>query len=182
MKTHCKLLVACVLAFVSASCAFSQVIQASGCSVDLELPLLPKCALVTNGDQIYIAPPFVRPLFIGVTSRLSSALLPDIGWSYFDRSGLVRVKGVAPFDNGASYFHFGLVRVERAGKYGLSTDRGTLVTPLYDGMSEFEPDHHVWKACRSCRLVKHGEYSMFEGGSWFWLDRRGHAVDQAEAH
>jgi hypothetical protein len=92
----------------------------------------------------------------------------------------VRVKDVAPFDNGASYFHSGLVRVVRDGKYGLASDRGVLATSLYDGMNEFDRDHPGWRACNSCRLVTHGEYSWLEGGHWFWLDRRGRVAGRAE--
>jgi hypothetical protein len=78
------------------------------------------------GDRLYITLVFVRPIFKGIASHLASRLLPDGGWAYFDRTGLVRVKDVAPFDNGASYFHSGLVRVVRDGKYGLASDRGGL--------------------------------------------------------
>ena len=63
----------------------------------------------------------------------------------------MRVKDVAPFDNGASYFHSGLVRVMRDGKYGLASDLGILTTPLYDGMNEFDKDYQGWKA--SIRVV-----------------------------
>src|ERR1700756_1335396 len=93
--------------------AFGQVLQSAGCSVDVEMLRLPSCAVVTKGDHLYVAPEFVRLLFEGSASQLASRLLPNGGWAYFDRTGLVRVKDVAPFDNGASYFHSGLVRVLR---------------------------------------------------------------------
>jgi hypothetical protein len=160
---------------------FSQVIHTPSCSVDLEILALPRCAIVTRGDRIYISAAFVKPLFKGIASRLTSRILPDSGWAYFDRAGLVRVKGVAPFDNGASYFHFGLVRAERDGKFALANERGILITSLYDGMNEFDHERPGWRACSSCRLVKHGEYSMFEGGNWFWLNRKGQVVGRAEA-
>jgi hypothetical protein len=159
---------------------FGQVLQSAGCSVDLEILSLPSCAVVTKGDRLYVTPVFVRPLFKGIAFHLASRVLPDGGWAYFDRTGLVRVKDVAPFDNGASYFHSGLVRVLRDGKYGLASDRGILATPLYDGMNEFDKDHQGWKACNSCRLTEHGEYTWFEEGHWFWLDRRGRVAGPAK--
>jgi hypothetical protein len=73
------------------------------------------------------------------------------------------------YDNGASYFHSGVVRVVRNRKYALATDKGSLATALYDGMNEFDEDVGGWKACNGCRLMKDREYSFFEGGKWFWL-------------
>jgi hypothetical protein len=169
-----------MLAFISLHPTAGQVIKSAGCAVDLEILALPRCAVVTKGDRLYISAGFVRPLFNGIASRLTSRPLPDVGLAYFDRTGLVRVKDVAPFDNGASYFHSGLVRVIRDAKYALANDQGVLVTPSYDGMNEFDKDHHGWKACNSCRLVKHGEYSLFEGGTWLWLDRKGRVAGSAE--
>jgi hypothetical protein len=182
MRSRFSLILALLLALMSMRPILSQVINTPGCSVDLEILALPRCAIVTKGDRIYISAAFVRPLFKGITSPLTSRPLPDVGWAYFDRTGLVRVKDVAPFDNGASNFHFGLVRVARDGKYGLATERGILVSRLYDGMNELDQDHCGWRACNSCRLIKHGEYSMFEGGDWFWLDRKGQVVHHADAH
>ena len=138
---------------------FGQVLQSAGCSVDVEILRLPSCAVVTKGDHLYVTSVFVRPLLKELRPTLASRALPDWGWAYFDRTGLVRVTDVAPFDNGASYFHSGLVRVLRDGKYGLASDRGVLATSLYDGMNEFDRDHQGWRACNSCRLVTHGEYS-----------------------
>jgi hypothetical protein len=180
MRPRYGLVFGLMLAFVPLHPMAGQVIKSAGCAVDLEILALPRCAVVTKGDRLYISAVFVRPLFNGITSRLASRSLPDGGWAYFDRTGLVRVKDVAPFDNGASYFHFGLVRVVRDGKYGLATDQGVLVTPLYDGMNEFDKDHQGWKACNSCRTVTQGEYSWFEGGNWSWLDRRGRVAGSAE--
>jgi len=177
MKANCSLLFGLlILAFIFLQPAGCQVIKSQGCTVDLEIVALPSCAVAIKGDRLYVAKAFVGPLFSGSTSRLSSRVLPDVGWAYFDRTGLVRVKGVAPFDNGASYFHFGLVRVIANGKYGLANDQGAMVTSLYDGMEEFDKDHHGWRTCNSCHVVKHGEYSFFEGGAWVWLDRKGRVV------
>lgn len=180
MRIRCGLILASALALMYVRPMFSQVIHTPDCSVDLENPALPRCAVLTKGDRTYISAVFVRPLFRGNNSRLTTRLLPDNGWAYFDRTGLVRVTGVAPFENGASYFHFGLVRVARGGKFGLATSRGNLLSPLYDGMNEFDQDHNGWNACNSCRIVKQGEYSAFEGGRWFWLNRQGRVAAQAE--
>lgn len=180
MRQRYGLVLGSVLALMFLRPMVGQVIKSMDCSVDLEILRLPSCAVVTRSNHLYISQVFVGPLFKGVSSHLASVLLPSDGWAYFDRTGLVRVKDVAPFDNGASDFHSGLVRVLRGGKYGLASDRGVLKTPLYDGMNEFDKDHQGWKACNLCRLVMHGEYSMFEGGNWFWLDRQGRVVGRAE--
>ena len=112
-------------------------------SIDLEILSLPSCAEVTKGDRLYVTPVFVRPLLKELRPTLASRALPDWGWAYFDRTGLVRVTDVAPFDNGASYFHSGLVWVFCDRKYGLTRDRGILATPLYDGINEFDKDQSI---------------------------------------
>lgn len=180
MRTRYCLMIGLALALVFSHFAWGQIIKTPGCSVDLELVKLPSCAIVTKNDHTYISAPFVQPLFQGVNSRLASTLLPDGAWAYLDRSGLVRVTGVAFFDNGASSFHYGLVRIVRNGKYGLANEQGILVSRLYDGMLEFAPDHCGWKACDSCHLKKFGEYSSFEGGNWFLLNRHARARSVTE--
>jgi hypothetical protein len=117
---------------------FGQVLQSAGCSIDLEILSLPSCATAFTS----------LPCSSGHCSKelrptLASRALPDWGWAYFDRTGLVRVTDVAPFDNGASYFHSGLVWVFCDRKYGLTRDRGILATPLYDGINEFDKDQSI---------------------------------------
>jgi hypothetical protein len=113
-------------------------------------------------------------------ARLASVVLPGGGWAYFNRRGLIVVQDVATFDNGASSFHNGLVRVVRNKKWGLANAQGLFVVPLkYDGMLEYEESNKGWKVCMDCREVSDGEHSWFEGGEWYWLDRRGKVAGKA---
>ena len=158
----------------------SQILRYRDCTVDAEIWMLPQCALVTIGGHLYVSHRYLKLLFANSNEDLAARRLPEHGWAYFDRSGLVRVQNVAPMDNWASEFHAGLVRVVRNGKWGLADKRGRLITPLdYDGMYEFDVAHKGWKVCRSCCVVTGGEHSWFEGGEWFWLDRHGRLAGRA---
>jgi hypothetical protein len=162
-----------------------------GCQVDFELIQLPPCAVETENGQMRILKEFAEFVLthrqVGVAAcpvtvnghRLAWANLPDGGWAYFDRAGLVVVPNVAMMDNGASPFHFGLVRVTTKGKWGLSNSEGKLVVPLtYDGILEFEPGHG-WRACAGCAIKADGEYSFLTGGRWFWLNKIGQVSGDA---
>ncbi len=142
--------------------------------------MLPKCAMITKVGHLYVSPRYLKLFFTKSSEHLAARRLPEHGWAYFDRSGLVRVQDVAPMDNWASEFHAGLVRVVRNGKWGLADKCGKLITSLdYDGMYEFDVAHKGWKVCRSCHAVTRGEHSWFEGGEWFWLDQKGRLAGHA---
>jgi len=153
---HCLRRLLLSITFVSLSSGFaqSQVAHRGDCVVDPEVFLLPKCALETRDGHLYIFQEFLPLLF---SSRKGN------------------------FDNGPSPFHHGLVRVNRAGKWGLADSKGLLVVPLiYDGMLEYDEPNRGWTACRGCRSVSDGEHSWFEGGDWYRLDRRGTVAGKAE--
>lgn len=104
---------------------------------------------------------------------LAAVYLTGTGWAYIDRRGQVIVRDVAIMDNLANEFHHGLVRVTRGGKWGLANARGKLVVPLqYDGMLDYQPQTG-WLACEGCRVVRDGEYHLFEGGKWLLLNAQG---------
>jgi hypothetical protein len=176
-----KLLLPILFGVVFAGFAQSQVVRRGDCVVDAEVLLLPKCALETRDGHLYIFKEFLPLLFSTGKGRLASAALPEDGWAYFDRRGLIVVRNVANFDNGPSPFHHGLVRVNREGKWGLADSNGPFVVPLmYDGMLEYEEPNRGWKVCTGCRSVSAGEYGWFEGGDWYWLDRHGKVAGKAE--
>jgi hypothetical protein len=180
---HCLRRLLLSITFVSLSSGFaqSQVAHRGDCVVDPEVFLLPKCALETRDGHLYIFQEFLPLLFSSRKGRFASVALPEDGWAYVDRRGLIVVRDVANFDNGPSPFHHGLVRVNRAGKWGLADSKGLLVVPLiYDGMLEYDEPNRGWTACRGCRSVSDGEHSWFEGGDWYRLDRRGTVAGKAE--
>jgi hypothetical protein len=159
-----------------------QVLRNGSCKVDAEVFLLPQCALETRDGHVFVAKEYLPLYFSSGSARLASAVLPEDGWAYFDRHGLIVVRNVANFDNGPSPFHYGLVRVNRKSKWGLADSRGTLVVPLtYDGMLEYEESNRGWRVCTGCRWVSAGEYGWFEGGNWYWLDRNGKVAGKAES-
>ncbi len=57
-----------------------------------DLPTLPRCALITRGDRTYVSSKFVGLSFQEVSARFTYKILPDGGWAYIDRTGLVRVQ------------------------------------------------------------------------------------------
>jgi hypothetical protein len=174
MKSLTWLICGTALVLLFARPMQSQVVKYQDCTVDAEIWLLPKCALVTKDGHLYVSPRYLKLFFAKSDKHLAARQLPEHGWSYFDRSGLVRVQDVAPMDNWASEFHAGLVRVVQNDKWGLADERGRMVTSLdYDGMYEFDAAHKGWEVCRSCRVVTRDEHSWFEGGEWFWLNQQG---------
>jgi WG containing repeat len=169
-----------------------QVITYGTCSIDLEVPVLPKCALETRHGQLFVLQKFVDDVFAGrihgipanpVTvgrNRLASIYLDEGNWSYFNPDGLVVVQNVAPFDNGASEFQSGLVLVTKDGKWGLADTKGKFVVPMrYDGMLN-NWERPGWLACSGCRLVHQGEHSWFSGGKWLRLDTQGRVAGRAK--
>jgi hypothetical protein len=159
------------------------------CKIDLELMNLPPCAVETRNGRVFIKKKLVEILFTrpSITAKsvkiggrsLDCVFVPGTGWSYIDRSGQVIVKDVALFDNGGSPFHHGLVRINRDEKWGLANSKGKLVVPLeFDGLLEFSSGR--WLACKGCKTQRSGEYSFFDGGSWFAIDQRGRIMGKAQ--
>jgi len=145
------------------------------CAVDRELIALPSCAVRSERGRLRVIPKHVAALSFN-KHGLAPALLTGTGWTYINRRGWVIVRDVAVFDNGASEFHRGLVRVTRDGKWGLADARGRLVVPLrYDGMLEYRPADG-WGACEGCRTVQGDEHSWFEGGNWLRLNAQGKVI------
>jgi len=170
-----------LLNFVFTACAIGQVVHRGDCAVDAEIPVLPQCAVETRGGHLYVFKEFLPLFFSPGKDSLSSAFLPESGWAYFDRHGMIVVQNVANFDNGPSAFHHGLVRVNRKGKWGLVDSKGQFIVPLtYDGMLEYEENRKGWRVCMGCRKASDGEHGWFERGNWYWLDRQGRVAGKAD--
>jgi hypothetical protein len=176
-----KLILPILLGLSFAGPAESQVVHRGNCVVDAEILLLPECALEARDGHLYVLKEYLPLFFSSGTDRLASAGLPEGGWAYFNRHGMIVIQHVASFDNGPSPFHHGLVRVNSKGKWGLADSNGEFVVPLtYDGMFEYEESNKGWRVCTGCRTVSDGEHSWFEGGDWCWLDRKGKVAGKAE--
>ncbi len=154
----------------------AQVIRVGHCKVDLDVWPLPACAIETKDNELFIVKDLIAPLGEGRWTQAGDGevawtALPS-GFAYFDQSGKIVVAHVAPFDNGPSPFHEGLVRVEQNKKWGLADANGNFALPLeYDGILEFEDGQ--WLACKGCTTKTTGEYHFFSGGSWVVIDKFG---------
>jgi hypothetical protein len=181
------------LAVGTASFGLDQTVTYGKCSIDLGVPMLPKCALDERNGQLFVLRSFVDDVFAGRVHGLAaqpvrvgrewlaSIYLDEGKWSYFNESGLVVVQNVADADNAAGEFYDGLVLVTKDGKWGLADPRGRLVVPMqYDGMLG-NWKRPGWLACSGCRVVHHGEHSWFSGGKWVRLDTRGRVAGDASA-
>jgi len=173
------------LVLVLSALADAQVIKNGDCVVDTEILGLPKCAIESRDNKLYVSKQFL-PMFFSNDAMAPGAVtpksehlawthLPDGGWAYFNRNGLVVVQNVATNDNGPSEFHLGLVRITNGKKWGLSNAKGRLILPLkYDGILEYQ-EGKGWLVCSGCHIENEigGEYQFFKGGEWSWLDRHG---------
>ena len=150
-----------------------QVFRDSNCVVDAEIWSLPACALETRDGRLYLKGQFLPLYHFEKPYGLAWSHLPQDGWAYFNRQGLVVVKNVATMDNGPDEFHSGLVRVTQGGKWGLANSKGTFIVPLaYDGILGYKPGFG-WKACIGCRTISDGEYHRFDGGKWIQISPLG---------
>jgi hypothetical protein len=121
----------------------AQVIRNGDCTVDLEIMQLPACAIETHNGKLFVSKAYL-PLFFsstgtgmqtGTSRNFAWTHIPEEGWAYFNRTGLVVVQNVATMDNGPSEFHHGLVRITKRDKWGLADWQGKLIVPLeYDGI------------------------------------------------
>jgi hypothetical protein len=183
-----------LVAFLFSRLACTQVIQDGNCTVDSEFWSLPQCALEIHSGELYVARAYL-PLFFssagkalqyGSSENLAWTHLPQDGWAYFDRTGLVVVRNVATMDNAPNAFHYGLVRVTKDKKWGLADMHGRVIVPFaYDGMLDYR-EGTGWPACTGCKYVQQGEYGSFHSGKWISLDRHGKALsmtsDLSRAH
>src|SRR5215469_13155453 len=101
MKTLIKAACFVQLAVGPALFGLDQTVTYGKCSIELDVPMLPKCALETRNGQLFVLQKFVDDVFAGRvhglaaqpvtvgTERLASIYLDAGKWSYFNQSGLV---------------------------------------------------------------------------------------------
>lgn len=190
MGTLFKLICLIVLTMACAPESNAQVKKFGGCSIDFEIMRLPDCVIEVKDGRSYVLKEFAEYVLsrrqVGVAAwpvtvegrHLAWTNLPDVGWAYFDRTGLVLVQNVATMDNGADTFYHGLVRVTKNDKWGLANIEGRLVVPMqYDGILDYTP-HIGWLACAGCRTQTDAnrEHFWFLGGAWYRLSGLGRVI------
>lgn len=145
------------------------------CLFDPERGEVPDCVREGAKGELFIAPQYLKELSFDAHS-LAAVDSPKVGWMYVNRTGKVIISGVPVMDNGADWFHEGLVRIVRNGKYGFANRRGQIVIPpIYDGALNF--DQGRAEVCQGCKSKTGGEYH-FAGGEWFQIDIKGTVLTQ----
>jgi hypothetical protein len=131
----------------------------------------PACALTEAHGEQYVSPKYLKDLEFNGYGLTWIHLVPG-GYVYVDRKGRVVIRDVSMMDNGADWFHRGLVRLERGGKYGFADSEGRVIVPIrYDGASNTDEDGP--RVCVGCRVERQGEHGVFKGGQWFNVDPHG---------
>jgi len=173
------------LVSISASKGIGQVVHYGNCPIDLERAELPECAISTVNGHLYVKKRFAGDVFSGRVSgiaanpisvsgkRLASTMIPNDGWAYFDRTGLVVVQHISTFDSGADVFHYGLVSVNKGSKWGLADSTGRFIVPMRYDRLRYDDANSTWLACTGCQIEVAGEHSWFTGGSWVRINVRG---------
>lgn len=137
-----------------------------------DIPLsFPACALTKAHGEQYISPKYLKDCEFN-TYGLTWVHLRPGGYVYVNRKGRIVVRDVSMMDDGADWFHRGVVRLERGGKYRFADFHGRVIVPIrYDGASNTDQDGP--RVCIGCRVERVGEYGVFKGGQWFNVDARG---------
>jgi hypothetical protein len=131
----------------------------------------PACALTTQHGEQYVSPKYLKGSEFNAYGLTWVHLVPG-GNVYVNRKGRIVVHDVSTMDNGADFFHRGLVRLERGGKYGFADSKGRIIVPIrYEGASNSEEDGP--QVCVGCRTELIGEHGEFKRGQWFNVDARG---------
>jgi WG containing repeat len=153
------------------------------CLFDPERGEVPNCMREDKTGELFVAPQYLKELNFDAHG-LASVNSPKVGWMYVNRKGKVVISGVAAMDNGADWFHDGLVRIVRNGKYGFANRRGQVVVSLiYDGAMNFENGRAmVCKRCESKCVDSGCEYRSFAGGEWFRIDVKGTILNRLHPH
>jgi len=154
--------------------------KADACPVAVEYAEIPECAVYEYKGKDYVRGDWAKDAARGHEVQVGLHMLTPtrvkgMGWVYLDRMGKVTVTDVAPLDNGASPFHYGLVRVARGGRWTLVNGKGKTVTrAAYDGILDYNRDR--WLACTGCTAKRVGEVQVFDGGRWVALNKSGRVI------
>ena len=131
----------------------------------------PACAMQQQHETQFVPLKFLRGADFNRYGLTWVRVVPG-GYMYVNRKGRVIVRDISSMDNGADYFNHGMVRLERAGKYGYADFKGRIIVPIrYDGALNAANGRPL--VCVGCKAKTTGEYSWFEGGHWFVVDPEG---------
>lgn len=106
-----------------------------------------------------------------------AVVLTDEAYFYVNRK--LKVRSTITFDNGADYFEQGLARTRQNNKIGFFDKSLKIVIPAaHTFVFPFENDRA--DACDGCitEMIDGGEHSIMTGGTWGWIDRKGHYTPQ----
>jgi hypothetical protein len=153
------------------------------CIFDPERGEVPNCIRQGKTGELFVAPQHLKELSFDAHG-LASVNSRKAGWMYVNRTGKIVISGVPVMDNGADWFHDGLVRIVRNGKYGFANRRGQVVIPaIYDGAMNFEKGRAtVCKGCESKCVDSGCEYHSFTGGEWLQIDAKGAVLARLHPH
>ena len=143
------------------------------CLFDREHGEVPDCIHKRRNGQTSISPKYLRELDFD-SHGVAAVWSQEENWMYVNRKGRVIISGVPTMDNGADWFHNGLVRIVRNNRYGFANRKGLVVVPpIYDGAMNFEKG--IAEVCMRCRseCASDCEYHALAGGEWFRINTRG---------
>jgi hypothetical protein len=149
------------------------------CVFDFERGEVPDCIGASPKGELFVEPRYLKELSFD-SQGLAAVLSNKEGWMYINRRGRVVISGVPVMDNGADWFHDGLVRIVRNDKYGFANRKGQVVIPpIYDGALNFEKGRAtVCKGCKSACAEPDCEYHSFKGGQWFQINTKGTVLNR----
>jgi len=133
------------------------------------------CAYVNSkGDTIV---PFGKYLLC------QDSIIKEIGFVYSNHgifcinSQGIELFEVFNYDNGPDYPAQGLFRIIKDGKIGYANMHGKVVIePKFKCAWPFEKGKA--KVSYNCDINKKGEYNFWEGGDWFYIDRKGKKISK----
>ena len=103
----------------------------------------------------------------------------DSGLVGINRNGQI-LFSVFVYDNGPDYPEEGLFRIVKNRKIGYANFSGdVIIQPMFDGAFPFK--NGVAEVCDNCTISTEGEHSLWVGGTWYNIDKRGNRI-KAAAH
>jgi hypothetical protein len=132
----------------------------------------------TNEDCAYVNSKGDTIVPFGKYLLCQDSIIKEIGFVYSNHGIFcINNKGIELFemfnyDNGPDYPSQGLFRIIKNGKIGYANMHGQVVIePQFKCAWPFEKGKA--KVSYDCNFRKDGEYTFWEGGEWFYIDRKG---------
>lgn len=101
---------------------------------------------------------------------------PEKGIIGIDRNEKI-LFNVFVFDNGPDHLSDGLFRIIKNGKIGYANEKGAIVIPpQFDCAYPFEKGKA--KVSKRCETRVEGEHTIWSGGEWYTIDKKGTVTSQ----